>query len=472
MKAKLRELRNYLQQKAIFTSSRLLRRFYTWLNVVLSDYTNIQAIGLWAAAIITGLVAVGYARIFRLTENTFASFIQPQSYLVFLISPIFFFCAWWLVYRFAPGAGGSGIPQVISTVSAEDSKSSTRLAEILLTIRTSVVKIFSSLLCLAGGGAIGREGPTLQISASIFYYVSKKIKPYTPHLDQKIWIVAGASAGLASAFNTPLGGIVYAIEELGISSFHRIKTALFTAVIISGVVAQTILGSYLYLGFPHLQPVHASLWLLILLTGFFSGLTGAIFSKTVITLIKMRNKITGPSALALVSILCGVITASLIFFVPNSYGPGTEIISDILFESETATWTLILSRMMTTAFSFLSGAAGGVFAPSLTIGASIGSKIAYLFGSENVNLLAMLGMIGFLTGLTHTPFTSFILVLEMSDRHVAIFPMMVAAVIANGVAKSISKKSFYEVLADQWLIKVNNDQAQLPSPSTQSTVKK
>ena len=88
---------------------------------------------------------------------------------------------------------------------------------------------------------------------------------------------------------------------------------------------------------------------------------------------------------------------------------------------------------------------------SLTIGATLGSKLAILFGSPQINFFAMLGMIGFLTGVTHSPFTSFILVMEMSDRHSAIFPMMVVALLANSAAKSLSHHSFYEVIRDRWL---------------------
>ncbi|MCB0411325.1 MAG: chloride channel protein [Bdellovibrionales bacterium] len=275
-----------------------------------------------------------------------------------------------------------------------------------------MIKFLSSLFCLAGGGAIGREGPTLQISAVIFHYFGQKVRRFYPNSSEQTWVIAGAAAGLASAFNTPLGGIVYAIEELGMAYFHRIRTALLTAVIISGIVSQSILGSYLFLGYPRLAPLGWSSWPLILLTGFLSGLCGVLFSRGLLYCIDVKKKkLTTTKQLALFAVCCGLGASVLLYFNSAAMGPGTSLISRILFEGESASFFLVVSRILATGLAYLSGAAGGIFAPSLTIGASIGSKLAFLFGSQSVNMLAMIGMIGFLTGVTQAPFTSFILVL-------------------------------------------------------------
>ena len=141
----------------------------------------------------------------------------------------------------------------------------------------------------------------------------------------------------------------------------------------------------------------------------------------------------------------------LIYFEHSAAGPGTKLISHILFHGDSASYEMILSRLLSTGLAYLSGTPGGIFSPSLTIGATIGSKLGTLFHSNNVHLLTILGMIGFLTGLTHAPFTSFILVVEMTDRHSAIFPMMVTALVAYGIAKSVEGKSFYEFIRDHYL---------------------
>lgn len=260
-----------------------------------------------------------------------------------------------------------------------------------------------------------------------------------------------SAAGLASAFNTPLGGIVYAIEELGAKHFHRVRTALLSAVIISGLVAQGILGSYLYLGYPQLQAIPLKHWPLVILTGFLTGLAGALFSKLLLWGLRLRQGIKNIWHLALLAVFCGLIGAVLIFQNPANLGSGGPLISNILFNGEVASPLLSVQRIFATCMAYLSGAAGGIFSPSLTIGACIGSQLAFLFGNTQINFFAMLGMIGFLTGVTHTPFTSFILVMEMSDRHSAIFPMMVVALVASSAGKSISSCSFYEVVRERWL---------------------
>lgn len=447
----LRELSQYLRDKALASDSKFLTKFFDWLRRLLADYTSAQSLGLWVAAVLTGLVAVLYAQTFRNVELSLEQTVTQNPALLLGLSPVLFVLAWWLVQRWAPEAAGSGIPQVLASIETPYSGQNIKFVDRLLSIKTILVKIGSSILCLAGGGAIGREGPTLQISSAIFHAVGGKVRKFYPQADEQTWLIAGAAAGLASAFNTPLGGIVYAIEELGMHHFHKVRTALLTAVIISGLVAQMVIGRYLYFGSPKLLDVKASQWPLILLTAFLSALAGAFFSKALLWAARRRKQIKSQWKLGGIALLCGISMGALIYFVPTSYGSGNHVISKILFENESASFLSLVGRMIGTALAYLSGAAGGIFAPSLTIGACIGSKISFLFHSEQGSLLAMLGMIGFLTGVTHTPFTSFILVMEMSDRHSAIFPMMLTALIASSVAKSIQSHSFYESVRDDYL---------------------
>jgi H+/Cl- antiporter ClcA len=423
-------------------AQKLLRR----ANAIVADHANLQAVGLWSAALATGGLAVLYASAFRSIESQAVQLIGFDPRWSFALGPPGFLGAWWLVRRFAPEAGGSGIPQVMAAAELPYDMNNSRFIDRLLGMRTAGVKIVSSLLCLAGGGAIGREGPTLQVGSAIFHFFGVQVRRFYPASDERTWVIAGSAAGLASAFNTPLGGIVYAIEELAITHFHRIRTALFSAVIISGLVSQVVLGSYLYLGYPVLKPMHASVWPFVFITGIVSGIAGAAFSRSLIYLLAYKRRLKKPVWFGAFALGCGVVCAALNYYSVENLGPGTPLINRILFSGEMATWAMTFSRMLATAVAYVSGAAGGVFSPSLTIGACLGSKIAYLAGIPNSNLLAMLGMIGFLTGLTQTPFTSFILVLEMSDRHSAIFPMMVTALAANAASRLISNHSFYELV--------------------------
>ncbi len=440
--------------------SPITKRLYAWLQRLLSDYANLQAVGLIFAALVVGLLSVAYAYAFRFIETQFEHFVVSDPWIVFCAGPLLFTAAWWLVYRFAPEASGSGIPQVMAAIELDYKDENVRFVDNLLSLKAGAVKVLSSLLCLAGGGAIGREGPTLQVSAIVFHFVGKQVRRIYPAALEQTWVIAGASAGLASAFNTPLGGIVYAIEELGMKHFERVRTALLSAVIVSGLVAQGILGSYLYLGYPQLRSIPLKGWPLVIFTGFAAGLAGALFSRLLLKLLSLRNRLKTAWMLAGFALLCGLVSSVLIFTDPAHAGSGGALISRFLFNGDAASVALIFGRAVATCVAYLSGAAGGIFAPSLTIGASLGSMIAEVFGNDQTNFFAMLGMIGFLTGVTHTPFTSFILVMEMSDRHSAIFPMMVVALLANSAAKSLAAHSFYESVRNIWLERAPGSKSQ------------
>lgn len=407
----------------------------------------------WASALIVGLTAVCYSKLISLAES-FANHIYKNTpeYL-FFITPLLFLISWALVYFLAPEAKGSGIPQVMAAVEIIEKNHQPEKVETLLGIKIAIVKILSSVVVLLGGGAIGREGPTLQISASIFYFASKKINLFKKYITVETWIITGAAAGLAAAFNTPLGGLVYAIEELATQHLNKFKSSLITAVIISGFASQMISGPYLYLGYPKILSMKNELIPTIVLISILCGILGALFGKIIFNLAKFKKLfITSTKFLALFSILCGLLTAAIIYFVDHRFmGSGKELLLSFLFSEEKSEFHVTLLRFFAPILTYISGGAGGIFAPSLAAGGSIGNYIATLVSSSNSNLCTLLGMIAFLTGVTRAPFTAFILVLEMTDRHSSIFPMMLAAILANNFAKVIGEKSFYDLLKETYL---------------------
>lgn len=441
------DLETLLTRLPSVTASRLKQFF--------SDPSNYQTLGLWISSIVAALISVGYAKLFTFAELGFHQLLVRIPYAALIVSPVLFFLAWLIVRRFAPEASGSGIPQIMAANEIEYDGNKRLVIDRLLSLRTASVKIGSSLLCVLGGGAIGREGPTLQICTSIFHFFGQKVRKFAPNTSEHTWVVAGAAAGLASAFNTPLGGIVYAIEELGLVHFHKIRTALISGVIVSGLVAQSILGSYLYLGLPKLTSVSFSFLPIAILNGVITGIAGALFGKLLLFFLKRRLSLSKFSHLAIVTSACGIIIASLSILDVRTAGPGTGIINDFLFQGQSSNLGLIAQRFGGTMISYLSGAAGGIFSPSLAVGATIGSYLSHFFGSDHANLMVLLGMIGFLTGVTRTPFTSFILVLEMTDRHSAIFPMMLAALCAHWVSNLIDKRSFYEHVKERYVSMVS-----------------
>ncbi len=411
----------------------------------------LQAIPFWIASILTGLAAVLYARLFGWAEDGLLWIMGQSNWLIFLLAPFFFFLSWWLIKKYAPGARGSGIPQVMAAIELANPRQN-HLVNYLLSIKVAVFKVLSSIALVLGGGAIGREGPTIQIAGSIFRWVHQLVPHSWPRLPKQNMIVAGAAAGLSAAFNTPLGGIVFAVEELAKNHLRYFRTALFSAVIIAGLTAQALLGPYLYLGYPKVAEARWYMFGLVILTAAVAGISGAWMSKMILRLLRWRKKFSTKQQLLYLGgaalIMCGFGAVNAL-----SLGSGKEVINHLLFSTDKhMEWYLPFMRVLAPIVSFTAGGAGGVFAPALSAGAAIGGGIAHLFnfGGANANLLVLAGMAAFLTGVTRSPFTSAILVLEMTDRHSMIFHLMLAAMAGSIAAYVIDKKSLYDHLKHEY----------------------
>lgn len=410
----------------------------------------LQAIPFWIGSVITGFIAVMYAKIFAWGENLLHFILNWHLWMIFIVAPIGFVLSWWLVKEFAPNAKGSGIPQVMAAVELANPKEHRQIRS-LLSLKIIVFKILSSVVLVIGGGAVGREGPTIQIAGSVFRKVNEYLPEWWPKISKKNMIMTGAAAGLAAAFNTPLGGIVFAVEELSKTHINYFKTALFTAVIIAGLTAQTLAGSYLYLGYPKTNDVSLMVMFPIMLV---AGIAGILASQLSVIMLKItawkKRKLKTDSANVVFLVICALAIASIAFFINREIlGSGKEIMERVLFTSEKhEDWYVPVLRMFGPALSFTSGGAGGIFAPALTAGASIGSVISgFIHLSQNeTNVVVLAGMVAFLTGITRAPFTSAIIVLEMTDRHSLIFHMMLAGMVSSIVSILVSRHSLYDLI--------------------------
>ncbi|MBK8965606.1 MAG: chloride channel protein [Saprospiraceae bacterium] len=444
----------------------ILRQLRRWRNTFIGRFVQkkiidnpdlripFQAIPLWVASALTGLVAVAYEDLFVLFEQTGKALHGLSPWIVFFTTPLFFALAWYMTARIAPNARGSGIPQLLAAVELAGT-SRQALVRRLLNLRVALVKIGASLILLMGGGAIGREGPTLQIAGSVFDMVYRWVPDGWPRVSHRIMLITGGASGLAAAFNTPLGGIVYALEELSKSHIARFRTAVFSAVIIAGMTAQSFLGSYLYLGYPKLATLPLSMIWLVLLLGFVSGYLGAQFTMILRWLGQWRSRFRGRKQQLGVVLVLGLFFATLLFFTGTiGMGTGKSLINQLLFEGAgSAPWYAFPVRVLAAALSFSVGAPGGIFATSLSSGASLGAFLVHWGGlpAEHHNLMILVCMIGFLTGVTRTPFTAAILVLEMTDRHSAIFYFLLASMVAQLGAGWVSRRSFYEYQKEVYL---------------------
>jgi H+/Cl- antiporter ClcA len=412
-----------------------------------------QGLPFWIASLLVGLVAVGYTRLFRYAETLLLSVLEWRSWMIFIMAPVCFILAWVVVQVFAPNAKGSGIPQVMAAIELATPRHENKIKK-LLSFRIIITKIASSLLMVLGGGAIGREGPTIQIAGSVFRMVYNIIPASWPKLSKQSFILTGAAAGLAAAFNTPLGGIIFAMEELAKTHIRFFRTALFSAVIIAGLTAQGLLGSYLYLGYPDVKGLGLTIFLGVAVTAVISGMLGSLMCKLIIIIMRWKRHFSRWKVILFI-LTVGLGIAAIAYFINmHVIGSGKELMNEVLFtKQKTAVWHTVVFRIIGPVLAFNTGAAGGVFAPSLASGASVGAFISDMFElrGANANILILSGMVGFLTGVTRTPFTSAILVLEMTDRHSVIFHLMLAGLISSLAALVIDKHSFYGQLKKSYI---------------------
>lgn len=419
----------------------------------------LYAIPFWFASLLTGLIAVGYTKLFGYSEEFLHYLLGIHRWFIFILAPLCFCLASYITFIFAPNAKGSGIPQVMAAIDLSGTNRNKKIGKLLST-RIIIVKIISSIVMLIGGGAIGREGPTIQIAGAVFRQVNKWIPASWPKLSNKSFILTGAAAGLAAAFNTPLGGIVFAIEELAKIHISLFRTALFSAVIIAGLTAQGFLGPYLYLGYPNVQGLRTAIFIGVAAAAILSGICGALMSKLILKMMKFKRNFDATKTVLFIIALALIVACISYFIDDHILGSGKDLMNTVLFtDNKTIHWYTVVFRMLGPALAFNTGAAGGIFSPALAAGAAVGALLAEVFHviGANANILILSGMVGFLTGVTRTPFTSAILVLEMTDRHSVIFHLMIAALIANIAALVIDEHSLYEQLKEGYIQSVSDD---------------
>ncbi len=440
----------------------ILKRYFDQIKNEKLKHNLLQAIPFWIASLLTGLVAVFYSRLFTLTENLSSRIFHFRAWIFLIATPACFIAAWWAVKKFSQNARGSGIPQVMAAIEFANPKQN-YLIDKLLSIRIIIVKIISSLVMALGGGVIGREGPTIQIAGSIFRKINTLLPAWWPKISKRNMIMTGAAAGLAAAFNTPLGGIVFAVEELTKTHISYFKTALFTAVIISGLTAQGLLGPYLYLGYPDIGHLSFYIFFDVIFIAAIGGISSAIMSKIILRIFQWKQNFRISLQHVFYLLICALIISSLAIFVDASIlGSGKGLMQTVLFTSNKhLAWYAPILRFIGTIFSFTTGGAGGIFAPALSAGASVGSAFSGWFhlNDADTNLLILAGMVGFLTGITRTPFTSAIIVLEMTDRHNVIFHLMLAGMVASMVAYVIDRHSFYDHLKFRYMHELLHEEA-------------
>lgn len=419
-------------------------------NIIKVKNQVLMFVPFWIAGSLTALVSTLYAKIFAAAEAYAFQMYNLSGYWFIFLPVIFFLMSWCFVVLFAPRANGSGIPQLMAAIELLHQKKDSSIVS-LLGVRVALVKIISSLFAVLGGGAIGREGPTLQISSSIFSVFADKWK-ISEIQNKSAFVMAGAASGLASAFNTPLGGIVFVIEELAKSHLNTFRTGVLHSVIFAGIISQLIMGPYLYLGFPKVEESKSSYLLQYLVIACASALVAIFFVALLKNIVIFREKLFNFRAQFFIVIVVGLLFGFYSVFVSNSIlGSGNHLLNQLLFESKSAGFIEVFSRLLGSLLTYSTGGAGGIFAPILSVSGAAGSYIDHLMNIDLGPLAVLIGMTAGLSALTHSPLTSFILILEMTDRHRAILPLMMSAIVGHGLSKVLLKTSFYEFVCSSIL---------------------
>ncbi len=399
----------------------------------------------WSGAISVGLAAIFLAVAAEWANNLFHKLLAASPYLPLVVTPLGLALIALATRKFFPGSQGSGIPQTIASL---DPNSIVR--ERVLSLRITMGKIMLTVFGLLFGASIGREGPSVQIGASIMHSLGRFAR-FPKHDVEKGLILAGAAAGVAAAFNTPLAGIVFAIEEMSRSFEEHNSSTILMTVIIAGITSIALLGNYSYFGHTSETLAFGKQWNVVIACGVAGGLLGGAFSRFLIEFNKglagnmaawMKAK---PIAFAAV---CGLILA-LIGLASNntSYGSGYNEAKTLLDGKTVLPEAYGLLKMMATAVSYVSGIPGGVMAPTLSAGAGFGANLAHFFTSVPAGATIILGMVAYFAGVTQAPITAFVIIMEMTNNHEMLLPLMSAAFIANLCSKLVCPTPLFHTMA-------------------------
>lgn len=411
-----------------------------------------------AAAAAAGLTVVAFTAIAEHALKEFQGLRVHYGWLPWVWTPLSCVCIVWLTRRFVPGAAGSGIPQVMAAL---DLSAPPVSHELFVSLRLSVTKIALTSWGLLAGLSLGREGPSVQIAAGVMHAVRRWL-PRANVVEPHGLLVAGGAAGIAAAFNTPLGGIMFAIEELTRSPEKRGNGLLMASIVLAGMIAVSINGNATYFGVIRPGSISWDLLLPGLLVAVCTGAAGGLFSRALIAALsgKSRDPITRFRAAypILFAGLCGLVIALIGWATSGvSFGSGYTH-TRLMLEGEVSTPAVyVVFKFLATLVTAWSGVPGGIFAPCLAIGAALGNDIAILMSYPHAAALIALGMAGFLAAATQAPLTAFIIVMEMVDGHEMVLSLMACTLVASFVARLLSPP-LYSRLAQVQLARIPEPQ--------------
>ncbi len=394
-----------------------------------------------------GIAATFFAKASDMAHILFQKILDLAPWSPFILTPLGLMLIAWLTRSFFKGSEGSGIPQAIIAIS---DKSSTQLRDRLLSIRVAIGKIFLTFLGLSAGASIGREGPTVHIGAAILYSMGR-LSHFPPKYLFKSLILAGGASGIATAFNTPLAGIMFAVEEMARSFDKRTISVVISAVIISGITAIFILGNYDYFGTADVSINFYQTLLIAPSAGIIGGIAGAFFAVFLLQSLAWINPYYKKTPI-LIAGACGFGVA-LIGYLSGSmtFGTGYDEAKMAIMQTGDVSASFWIYKAAATIVSYLSGIPGGIFAPSLATGAGLGQAISPLFDNIPVQAVILCTTAAYFAAVVQTPLTALIIIIEMTNQQDMLLPLLASTFIGAGISRVICKKPIYEAMAERFM---------------------
>ncbi|HEY4988805.1 MAG TPA: H(+)/Cl(-) exchange transporter ClcA [Opitutaceae bacterium] len=353
----------------------------------------------------------------------------------------------WLVRRFAPETAGSGIPDLKAVVLGERQ---------LHWRRVLPIKFLAGVLGIGGGLTLGREGPTVQMGGATGIMVSTWFRVKRGEGERKALISAGAAAGLAAAFNAPLAGLIFVLEELNGNFTPVVFVASFLAAVTADVVCRIVTGEtpvFALHGMPgpslHALPVAA-------LLGVLAGFAGVAFNKSILLSLDLFERLKKWPPFA-VGACAGLVVGLAAWIYPGMSGSGAVLTERSLSGGIAVKWMVVLlaARFVLTMVSYGCGAAGGIFAPLLVLGSlgglALGAGVHAFLPEWAVfpETFAVIGMGALFTSTVRAPLTAIVLMTELTGKYDFMLPLLVACFAAYGIAEGLGDKPIYEALRER-----------------------
>jgi chloride channel protein, CIC family len=352
-----------------------------------------------------------------------------------------------LVRRFSPEAAGSGIPHLKSVVLGERTMNWRRILP---------VKFLAGVASIGAGFALGREGPTIQMGGATGLMVAEWLRVKPGEGERKALISAGAGAGLAAAFNAPLAGVMFVLEELQGNFTPVILVAAFLAAVAADIVGRVLTGEMPVFALRTMVPPTLGALPVALALGALAGLGGVLFNRCLLASLDAFGRLRRWPAWA-VGAAAGAMVGAASGLYPGVAGSGGVLAERALTGEIGLGWILLLLavRFALTMVSYGSGAAGGIFAPLLVLGAlgglAVGGLVhaAWPLLAPHPEIFAVLGMGALLTAIVRAPLTGIVLMVELTGKYDFMLPLLVSCLAAYGVAEGLRDAPIYEALRER-----------------------